>query len=224
MTAPPLYRILWPLWLLLSVPGVSVFLSSPARADIYWESIQRVAGGGLPERTRIIRNYLTADKARMDIGENVMIADFAANQGYVLQKKDRMYLKMRLDQVGKIPEGLRAEQEISATGRRRKIGNYLCREFKIRFMKRGYTLWVSDKVPGYDELKKMDARLAGLMKANPLFRMSVIGLLDRLDGFPVLAVMPMENDRTKTILLRRVSRKPISPDRFRVPEGYRPPY
>lgn len=202
---------------LASFPGAAL-------ADIYWESTQTVSGGGASTRTIVLRHYFTPEKARMDIGENIMIADFAANKGYVLNTSDRMFLEIAMDNVGKIPDGLKSGIEATATGEERNIDGYACRKYRVRFVDHEYEQWISKDVPGYAELRKVNERLAGLMKANPLFQMDIIGRMDRLDGFPVLTVMPMGDGRVKTVRLKKVSENPIPADTFRVPAGYKPPY
>lgn len=194
------------------------------QADISWECRQVVRGEGWPTRTKTIRNYHTPSQSRMDIGENVMIADFGTMTGYVLNTDDKMFLKMSMHNVGKIPEGLKEEIQVQPTNDVRKIAGYSCRRYRVSFMNRTYDEWISKDVPGYRELRAINDRLAPLVRQNPLFQMGIIGRMDRLDGFPVQRVMRLGDGRVKTVTLQRVSREPIDPSVFRVPPGYSKPY
>ena len=194
------------------------------QADISWECRQVVRGEGWPTRTKTIRNYHTPSQSRMDIGENVMIADFGTMTGYVLNTDDKMFLKMSMHNVGKIPEGLKEEIQVQPTSDVRKIAGYTCRRYRVRFMNRTYDEWISKDVPGYRELRAINDRLAPLVRQHPLFQMGIIGRMDRLDGFPVQRVMRLGDGRVKTVTLQRVSQEPIDPSVFRVPPGYSKPY
>lgn len=197
----------------------------PAYADVYWESLQSVQGTSDEKpRTKTIRNYHTPWCSRMDIGENVMIADFKTMTGYVLNTSDRMFLEMKMNAVGKIPEGLKEEIQVQTTGETRNIAGYNCRKYKVTFMNRTYTQWLSKEVKGYKELRSINDRLSSVVRQNPLFQMGIVGKMDRLDGFPVMTVMKMEGGLTKTVVLRKVSTLPLDASVFQVPVGYKPPY
>lgn len=198
--------------------------ASPALADISWESQQVIRGEGWPTRTKTIRNYHTPTQSRMDIGENVMIADFDTMTGYVLNTDERIFLRMDMRNVGKIPEGLKEDIQVQPTGDVRKIAGYNARRYRVSFMGRTYDEWLSKEVEGYRELKAVNDRLAPMVRSHPLFQMGIIGRMDRLDGFPVQQVMRFDDGRIKTVTLKRVSRAPIDPAMFRVPPGYGKPY
>lgn len=207
-----------------AVAVLAMVAPMPALADISWECQQVVRGEGWPTRTKTIRNYHTSSQSRMDIGENVMIADFGTMTGYVLDTNEKIYLKMSMYQVGKIPEGLKEEIQVQPTNDVRKIAGYTCRRYRVTFMNRTYDEWLSKDVPGYRELRTINDRLAPLVRQHPLFQMGIIGRMDRLDGFPVRRVMPLGDGRVKTVTLKRVSREPIDPSVFTVPPGYSKPY
>ncbi|MGE0087712.1 MAG: DUF4412 domain-containing protein [Desulfococcaceae bacterium] len=214
-------RIFCGLWMLLAV-----FFMVPhcVYGDIYWESEQSVQGGDGKPRKKTIRNYYTSDCSRMDIGENVMIANFKTMTGYVLNTEDRMFMEMKMNAVGKIPEGLNEEIQVTPTSETRNIAGYNCRKYKVSFMERQYEEWLSKDVKGYDELKTINDRLNDVVRKNPLFQMGIVGKMDKLDGFPVQTVMRMEGGLTKTVTLRRVATSPIDESVFTVPAGYKPPY
>ncbi|GBC62936.1 DUF4412 domain-containing protein [Desulfonema ishimotonii] len=213
----------WPM--ALSLICALFFTALPtAQADIYWESVQLVQGKGWPTKKKMIRNYLTPDCTRMDIGENVLIADFRHMTGYVLNTDDKMFLEMQMKNVGKIPEGLKEEIRVVPTRETRNIAGYNCRKYKVSFMQRDYDQWLSRDVDGYRELKAINDRLSTQIRQNPLFQMGIVGKMDKLDGFPVQTVMRFSDGRVKTITLRRVSKKHLDPSVFNVPPGYKPPY
>lgn len=192
--------------------------------DIYWESEQIVTG--IPGRSDIkktIKNYFTPKYTRVDIGENVMIADFNTMTGYVLNTYDKMYLEMKMNDVGNIPQGLKKGIDVIPTKETRRIAGYKCRKYKISFMKRNYEQWLSKEVGAYKELKSIDNKLSRIVRQNPLFQMGIIGKMDKLDGFPVQMIMPLGNGMKKIITLKRVSRKPLDPSVFKVPRGYSTP-
>mgnify|MGYP006271599395 CR=1 FL=1 len=207
------------------IAAALLLAAAPAvQADISWECRQVVRGEGWPTRTKTIRNFHTPHQSRMDIGVNVMIADFQTMTGYVLNTEDKMFLKMSMHHVGKIPEGLKEEIQVQPTADVRKIAGYTARRYRVTFMGRTYDEWISKEVPGYRELKAINDRLAPLVRQHPLFQMGIIGRMDRLDGFPVQRVMRLGDGRVKTVTLQRVSQKPIDPSVFRVPPGYSKPY
>lgn len=193
-------------------------------ADIYWECEQVVKGEGRRDKKKTIRNYYTPDRTRVDIGENVMIADFKTMTGYVLNTRDKMFLEMKMDSVGKIPEGLKEEIEARPTEQTKEIAGYTCRKYRVTLMGREYEQWLSKEVEGYQELKAINDRLTRVIRDNPLFQMGIVGRMHKLDGFPVRTVMDLEGGVTKTITLKKVVRKPIKQAVFRVPKGYKPPY
>ncbi len=195
-----------------------------AWADIYWECEQVVRGEGRRDKKKTIRNYYTPDRTRVDIGENVMIADFKTMTGYVLNTRDKMFLEMKMDAVGKIPEGLKEEIEARPTEETKEIAGYTCRKYRVTLMGREYEQWISKEVEGYRELKAINDRLTQVIRDNPLFQMGIVGRMHKLDGFPVRTVMELEGGLTKTITLTKVVRKPIRQKVFRVPKGYKPPY
>ncbi len=214
-------RMLRSLWVLLAV---FAFLPC-AYGDIYWESLQSVQGPSDEKpRTKTIRNYYTPYCSRMDIGENVMIANFKTMTGYVLNTQDRMFMEMKMNAVGKIPEGLKEEIQVTPTNETRNIAGYNCRKYKVSFMERQYEEWLSKEVKGYEELKNINDRLNDVVRKNPLFQMGIVGKMDKLDGFPVQTVMRMEGGLTKTVTLRRVTTNPLDESVFTVPAGYKPPY
>ncbi|QTA83078.1 DUF4412 [Desulfonema limicola] len=203
------------------VLGSFIITLSSAYGDIYWESEQVVTGiPGQPDKKKIIKNYFTPKYTRMDIGENVMIADFKTMTGYVLNTDDKMYLEMKMNDVGNIPEGLKKGIKVTPTNETRKIAGYNCRKYKISFMKREYEEWLSKEVNGYEELKSIDKKLSRIIRQNPLFQMGIIGKMDKLDGFPVQMIMPLGNGMTKIITLKKIDRRPLDSSVFKVPKGY----
>ncbi len=196
-----------------------------ASADIYWESEQVVKGiPGRGDIKKTIKTYITPSKTRLDIGENVMIADFDTMIGYVLNTHDKIYLKMKMKNVGKVADDLKKEIKVEPTDEIKTIAGYKCRKYYVTFMKRRYEKWLSKDVKGYEELKKINDKLLPLLRENPLFRMGILGRMDKLDGFPVQTIMDMGNGITKTTTLKKVINGSLDPKIFQVPKGYNPPY
>lgn len=201
------------------------FLSAPiAYGDVYWEADQVVRGiPGRADKHTTIRNYFTPTACRSDIGENITIADFDAMTGYVISSGDRMYFKVDMYNEGIIDPSLRQEIDVTPTNETRHIAGYRCRKYNVRFMGRSYEEWLSKDVPAYRELRAVNEQLAPLMREHPLFQMSIIGRMHKLDGFPVKTVMNLDGGVVKTITLRKVSTKDLSRSVFTVPKGYRTP-
>lgn len=211
----------------LSITVFIVFLLSAniAAADIFWEMEQVLSGiPGQKDKTKTIRHYFTQTALRQEIGENVTIANFETLTGYVLNTKDKMFLVIDMNNVGETDPGLSSGIKAKATNEYKKIRGYKCRKYKVTFMQRTYEQWLSKDVDGYRELKEIDAFLSGLVHRHPLFQMSVLGKMDKLDGFPVQTVMRFPGGAKKTVTLKKVKKKPINKKFFKVPKGYKPPY
>jgi len=204
---------------------IGLFLiTSAAYGDIYWEAEQVVTGiPGQPNKKKIVKNYFTPKYTRMDIGENVMIADFKTMTGYVLNTNDKMYLETKMNDVGNLHEELKKDINVIPTNETKKISGYNCRKYKISFMERQYDQWLSKEVDGYEELKSINDKLSRIIRQNPLFQMGIIGRMDKLDGFPVQMVMPLGNGMTKITTLKKIEMKTLDASFFRVPEGYSTP-
>jgi hypothetical protein len=212
--------------IIFSLAGIFVFLLSVpiAYSDVYWEADQVVRGiPGRADKHTTIRNYFTPTACRSDIGENITIADFDAMTGYVISSSDRMYFKVDMYNEGIIDPSLRQEIEVMPTNETRHIAGYRCRKYNVRFMGRSYEEWLSKDVPAYQELRAVNEQLAPLMRQHPLFQMSIIGRMHKLDGFPVKMVMNLDGGVVKTVTLRKVSTRELSRSVFTVPKGYRTP-
>lgn len=196
-----------------------------AEADIYWESEQVLSGiPGKEDKRVLIRVFATQRYTRMDIGKHIMIADFKTMTGYALDASERIFLEMKMDSVGKIPEGLTEDIKVTPTDETKEIAGYTCRKYKVCFMDQEYEEWLSQEVDGYKDLREISDHLTVLVHENPLFQMGVIGRMDRLDGFPVQTVIPLEGGFSRITTLKKVIKKDLPESLFKVPKGYKPPY
>ena len=82
---------------------------------------------------------------------------------------------MDMGSVGKIPDELREEIQVTPTGQQRRISGYNCLRYKVKYMGREYDEWLSRDVDGYQELKTINDRLYTLIRNNPLFQMGIVG-------------------------------------------------
>jgi len=194
-------------------------------ADLYWEAVKEVRDAdNRPLLQQIVRQYLKSDLSRMDEGDDVVIADFRAMTGYVLNLTDKMFMKMNMADVGKIPDSLSDPMKATPTTETQDINGYSCVKYRVYHMGAEYEMWLSKDVDGYSELRSFAERIGPKMRANPLFHMGIVGRMDVLDGFPVKAVIPMSGGKTKTIILKSVSLKSLDDSVFQVPRNFGPPY
>ena len=192
-------------------------------SDVYWESDQLLRVPGRADRHKTVRNYFTPTACRVDIGENITIADFGAMTGYVANSIDRMYFKVDMYNEGIVDPSLSREIEAVPTDEVKHIAGYKCRKYMVTVMGRTYEEWLSKEVPAYQELRSVNESLTPFMRQHPLFQMSIVGRMHKLDGFPVMTVMPLDGDTVRIVTLRKVSTGPISREVFKAPKGYRTP-
>ncbi len=197
--------------------------AAPGAADVYWEELRVTKRPGRKAKTEVLRHYFTPQRSRVDLGENVVIADFTTMTGYVLNTDARQYLRINMHNVGHLPEDLKRGVTVTPTGQKKKIAGYLCRKYKIRLVNHEYEQWISKQVKGYQELKTINDRLTPILQQHPLFQSGVVGRMHMMDGFPVRTVR-RAGDTVRITTLRTVKQVPIDPEVFQVPPGYQPPY
>ncbi len=212
-----------------------LFSVSPmAFADLYWEAEQVTKGVlGQSDETKNVKNYLTSNATRTDIGDKVTIVDFDTMTTYQLNTKDKTYIKVTFVMPKMEGEQAQVYQDImmkdmmikkmvmhvTSTNETKKIAGYRCRKYNVTYMF-NCQYWVSKDVKEYNELKAIYNKIAKIFQENPLMkRMNILGMMDKLDGFPVQAVMNMMGG-TITTTLKNIKKKSLSKNLFKVPKGY----
>ena len=80
--------------------------------------------------------------------------------------------------------------------------------------------WLSKDVKGYEEIKEIGKKIAGVFDENPMMKqMNIAGMMGQLDGFPVQMVMNIMKG-TSTTTLKKIEKKSLDKSLFSVPEGY----
>ncbi len=215
---------------------VFFLFSSSAFCDITWESEKVLRGvPGQPDGTRVQKNYYTSNASRIEMGDGtVMIMDFDSMNMFRLNTRDKTYTQVNLSETGSPGQMPREERQkmdkmmgemmqsfqVTPTNDTKTIAGYPCRKYLISFMQVRSEYWLSKDVRGYDELKSIGDRMSKYYAKNPMLKqMDVAGMMDKLDGFPVMTVTQMMKG-TVTTTLRKVEVGSLSPDLFQVPADY----
>lgn len=225
----------WKVSLSLAV-FILLFVSSTAFCDLMWESEKETTNvPGQQDGITTQRNYYTSNASRVETGDGtVMIMDFDKMMMYRLNTSAKTYSEVNLNDMGAPPNmppeqkeqmkkmmaGLMASFQVTPTDETQTIEGYQCRKYLVAFMRVNSEYWLSKDVKGYDELKKIGARLSKYYAQNPMLQqMDMAGMMDKLDGFPVMTTTQIMGGSMKTVL-KKVEVKPLSPDLFKVPAGY----
>ena len=221
----------------LSLTLLLLFLISPAvYADLYWESTETRKGvPGLPDQSEIIKTYVTADASRSEKKGEITIMNFAEMTSYEIDTENKTYTRSDLNEMLKMPEMDEAQAtqlkemlkqmaestKIVPLDETKKISGYNCRKYDVQMMMAKGEYWVSKEVKGYLELKAFNDKMAKAFKNAPMVQlMNMSGILDKLDGFPVMTVMTAMGGTTATTV-NKVEQKSLNKDLFLVPPGYK---
>jgi hypothetical protein len=193
---------------------------------------------GQNKTTQTTKNYYSKNASRVEAGDKVMIIDYGSMMLYQLDPAEKTYSEVDFNQMmaGPAGQGQQAANkrqmfqkmmksmmdsiQVTPTGEHKKIAGYDCHKVNVQMMTVSSEYWVSNDVPGYDELKQITAEAAQKFKDNPvLAQMTQTDMLTKLDGFPVQVISKMSN-RTMTTTLQQVEQKTLSADLFKIPAGY----
>ena len=225
---------------LLTTLATVLFCAFPAstQADLFWESEQVTKGiPGQPDRTRIVKNYISSNASRTDMGDQVMIMDYGNMIMYSLNPGKKTYSKIDMRKIGLPPgAGMDAQQAAQAqemikkmfgdikvvpTNETKSIAGYTCKRYNVDFMMVKTEYWTSQDVEGYEELKAVSKKMRTAFAENPVFKnTNIMGMMDSLDGFPVQIINHMMGG-TSTTTLKKVEQKDLPKTLFQVPEDYR---
>ena len=223
------------LYLLLGL--TFVIMSSPmVYGQLYWES-EMVTGGipeGLPKnlpkevrdqmlaqfkaRTETTKNYLTSFASRVETGDGVMIIDFETMTMYQLNPKEKTYIKVSNTEMEQMSKGMSEEMDWTPTKETKKISGYQCRKYKVTVMGVENEHWLSKEVKEYKEFKAITEKV--IQKNPTLGKNQIFGLLSLYkEGFPVQTMSNVMGMKT-TMTLKKIEKKSLSKDLFKVPKGY----
>jgi len=226
--AHKLVKIIFAVMAILVFPGL-------AFADLYWESEQVTNGvQGQPDQTQMVKNYMTDHASRTDMEDRVTIMDFDKMVIYQLNPAAKTYVKNDMKDIGRPPgmkdEEVQAFQEmmrkmigevkVVATNEKKKIAGYNCTKYELAMMATRSEYWLSREVKGYEEMKAVGRKMAGVFDTNPMLKqMNIAGMMSQLDGFPVQMVTNLMGG-TITSTLKKVDVKKLDKNLFIVPAGY----
>jgi hypothetical protein len=206
-----------------------------AFADLYWESEQVTKGvQGQPDETQIVKNYMTDYASRTDMEDRVTIMDFDKMVIYQLDLAAKTYVKNNMKDIGR-PPGMKDEEaqafqemvrkmigevKVVPTNEKKKIAGYNCIKYELAMMATRSEYWLSKEVKGYEEMKIVGRKMAGVFDTNPMLKqMNIAGVMSQLDGFPVQMVTNLMGG-TITSTLKKVEVKKFDKNLFKVPAGY----
>ena len=221
-------------FLLFSVV-LCLMTSSVATADLYWESDQETKGmPGRPDETKVIKTSVTAYASRTEHEGQITIMNFDTKTMYHINPAAKTYQKINMAEMGKPPEikgekGQMQQQvmksmmgniQVTPTDEARQIAGYNCRKYLVSGMMMNSQYWLSKDVKGYEEVKEIGKKIAGVFSQNPMMKqMNIAGMMGQLDGFPVQMVMNIMKG-TSTTTLKKIEKKSLDKSLFSVPEGY----
>jgi len=221
--------------LLLFSAILGLMASSTAMADLYWESDQETKGmPGRPDETKVIKTYLTAYASRTEREGQITIMNFDTKILYHINPQARTYQQINMATMGKPPEikgetGQKQQQmmksmmgniQVTPTQETRQIAGYNCQKYLVSGMMMNSDYWLSKDVKGYEEVKEIGKKIAGVFDENPMMKqMNIAGMMGQLDGFPVQMVMNIMKG-TSTTTLKKIEKKSLDKSLFSVPEGY----
>jgi len=217
----------------------SLLISLPATADLYWESEQVTENvPGQENRTRIVKNYITKEASRTDMGDKISIIKYDDMSMYQLNPGDKTYTKVDMKTLGMPSGGAGMDPEKTAqaqamikemfgkmkvvpTEETKTISGYKCKKYNVDFMMVNTEYWISDQVKGYKEINTVSKKMKEAFKENPILKnMDILGMMDSLDGFPVQIVNKMMGG-SSTTTLKKIEKKPLPKKLFEIPEDYK---
>ncbi len=213
-----------------------LLVSPAAYADLYWESTETRTGvPGQPDESEMIKTYVTADASRTEKEGQVTILNFAEMTSYEIDTESKTYMQADLKEMLKMPEMDEAQTaqfqemltqmsdsaQIVPTDEIKEISGYKCRKYDVQMMMAKGEYWISKDVKGYLELKTFNEKMSKAFENAPMVKlMNMSGILDKLDGFPILTIMTVMGGTTTTTV-KKVEQKPLGKELFTVPAGYK---
>ena len=111
--------------------------------------------------------------------------------------------------------------KITPTTETKEIAGYRCAKYTMTMPGSTNEYWLSKDVKEYEELKTISAKMMAIFERNPMLKqMNMMGMMDKLDGFPVQMVLHVMKG-TITTTLKRIEKTTVENNLFKVPEGYK---
>lgn len=216
-------KVKWSSFLCVSAM-VLLALSSIAHADLVCEYASETKGMfGQPDKTQTVTTYYTPHATRSNAGDAAMIMDFKTMDMYNLNTANKTYTKMNLNEMGDqmaAAAKMMGNMKVTATNETKTIAGYKCKKYVMKSMMGETEFWVSKDVKGADELMKISKKLAKSFENNPIMsQMSNIGMINKMDGFPVQTITKIMGG-SSTTTLTSIKKKSVNKDLLTVPAGY----
>ncbi len=207
-----------------SILAVTAFLllSSAAYGDLYWET--EVAGGGIPKDT--VKNCLSSNAFRTESVNGTTIVDYETATMYQLNVNEKTYIKIDLEdaaggKMGELLKKMNDRMKVTPTDETKEIAGYKCRKYNAVNAMGVTEYWVSKGVEGYREFFRiMNGKMKKMAEKSPMLKQMNMGGLMNIDGFPVQTVINIMGVKS-TITLKKIEKKSLSKDIFKVPEDYK---
>jgi hypothetical protein len=216
--------------------GLLAFLTvtSPVYADLLWHT-EILSNGvpGQPDGTQIGKNYCSEDACRIESGGTITIMDFQKGNMYILNPEEKTYTEMipqdmpqdmdkeEQEFMKKMAQGMMEDAKITPTNEKKRISGYKCTKYIMSMMGVDNEYWLSKDVEGYKEFKKISENMANGFEKNPMLKgMNAMGMMREMDGFPVKTVNRMPFGGSITTTLKRIEKKALSTNLFKIPKGY----
>jgi hypothetical protein len=216
---------------------ILLFLISPvAYGDLYWDSTETIKGlPGQVDQSQILKTYITDYASRAEKKGEITILNFEEMTSYEINTVDKTYTKNDLGEMLKLPEMDEAQTaqlkqmlkqmadstQIVSTDETKEISGYKCRKYDVQMMMAKGEYWVSQDVKGYAELKTFNEKMAKTFENAPMVKlMNMSGILNKLDGFPIMTIMTIMGGTTTTTV-NKVEQKPLDKSLFTAPVGYK---
>ena len=211
-------------------------ISPVAYGDMYWDSTETTKGiPGQENQSQILKTYITANASRAEKKGEITILNFDKMISYEINTEDKTYTRNDLREMLKMPEMDEAQTaqlkemlkqmaestQIVPTDEMKDISGYKCQRYDVQMMMAKGEYWISKNVEGYSELKAFNEKMANAFKNAPMVKlMNMSGILNKLDGFPIMTIMTVMGGTTTTTV-NKIERKPLDKSLFTIPSGYK---
>ena len=214
---------------------VAGFYAHTAGADFYFET-ESVSTNVSHQRSgpSLQKYYFTPNAIRVELNNHkVFIVDCNAMEFYSLNTKAKTGTELNLAELPAVNDPSAADRkkmgemigalmasQVVPTGESKTIAGYNCRKYNVHIAVVNGEYWVSEDVRGYQELKKLGARVGAMAERHPFLKQfDVPGLVEKLDGFPVYAVNHVLGGTIESTL-KRIDQRHLDPALFVVPKNY----
>lgn len=196
-------------------------LATLARADLV--ILQKVEGGGQSGEQTI---RIKGDRMRVDVAPALSTITDGAGGIVTLMHAAKTFLKLSAAQTRLALERMQKRAttgdapppQLTATGRKEKVGAYECEIFTANLGSVGVTYWLAKDFPNYRALlAQMEKMQAGSLSA---MGRGMMPELKDFPGMPIRTVMEMDGNKVSTELTS-VKEEDVDPAIFDIPKEYK---